>query len=194
VPEADAPIRWDFAAPIRTQRLVLRRLAEADLDDVHAWMGDPEVARYQLYEPRSREQVAEHIAKAMAAGTLAEKDDWVEFAMQLGERVIGLVYFTIANLDDRTGEIGWAVTRAFQGHGYATEAASAVLDLAFGELGLHRVTAELDPRNDASVALCLRLGMRHEAHFVEHMVFKGAWADTGVYGILEREWSAARAE
>lgn len=182
---------WEFAAPIRTERLLLRRLAEPDLGDVLAWMGDPEVARYQLYEPRDREQVAEHIAKAMAATTLAEKDDWVEFAIQLGDAVIGLIYFTISNVDDSTGEIGWALTRAYQGKGYATEASSAVLDLAFGELGLHRVYAELDPRNDASVALCLRLGMRHEAHFVEHMMFKGEWADTGIYGILEREWSAS---
>ncbi|MFZ2964219.1 MAG: GNAT family N-acetyltransferase [Rhodoglobus sp.] len=171
---------------------MLRRLAEPDVDDVLAWMSDPEVARYQLYEPRNREQVAEHIAKAMAATVLGEKDDWVEFAIQFDDRVIGLLYFTISSLEDRTGEIGWALTRAHQGQGFATEAARAVLGLAFGELGMHRVYAELDPRNDASIALCLRLGMRHEAHFVEHMMFKGAWADTGIYGILEREWSASK--
>jgi aminoglycoside 6'-N-acetyltransferase len=34
--------------------------------------------------------------------------------------------------------------------------------------------------------------MRHEAHFVENMWFKGEWADTGIYGMLEREWAAAR--
>lgn len=79
--------------------------------------------------------------------------------------------------------------RSFQGSGYAYEAARAVLSLAFGRLGLHRVYAELDPRNEASIALCLRLGMRQEAHFVEHMMFKGQWADTGIYGLLEREWS-----
>lgn len=181
---------WDFAAPLQTERLVLRRLAESDVDDVLAWMGDPEVARYQLYEPRSRAEVEEHIAKAVAATRLAEKHDWVEFAIELDGRVIGLIYFTISSVDDRTGEIGWALTRAYQGRGYAAEAASAVLDLAFGELRLHRVTAELDPRNEASIALCLRLGMRHEAHFVEQLMFKGAWADTGVYAVLEREWSA----
>jgi aminoglycoside 6'-N-acetyltransferase len=183
--------RWDFAAPLHTERLVLRRLAESDVDDVLAWMGDPEVARYQLYEPRSRADVEQHVAKAVASTRLAEKDDWVEFAIQLDARVIGLIYFKISSVEDSAGEIGWALTRAFQGKGYAVEAASLVLDLAFGELGLHRVTAELDPRNRASIALCLRLGMRHEAHFVENLMFKGAWADTGIYAILEREWSAA---
>jgi aminoglycoside 6'-N-acetyltransferase len=74
-----------------------------------------------------------------------------------------------------------------------TEAASAVLDLAFGPLGLHRVMADLDPRNQTSAALCRRLGMREEAHFVEDLWVKDAWADTGIFAILAREW-AARAE
>jgi RimJ/RimL family protein N-acetyltransferase len=98
------------------------------------------------------------------------------------------MYFRIASVDDRSAEIGWLLDPRFQGRGYAREAAALLLDLAFGELGLHRVSAELDHRNAASVALCLRLGMRHEAHFREHMWFKGDWADTGIYAILEQEW------
>ena len=74
-----------------------------------------------------------------------------------------------------------------------TEAASAVLALAFGTIGLHRVIAVLDPRNTASVALCRRLGMREEAFHVEDMWFKGEWGDTGIYAILDREWRAVRA-
>ena len=66
-----------------------------------------------------------------------------------------------------------------------------MLGIAFDTMGLHRVIAELDPRNTPSVALCLRLGMRHEAHFVEEMMFKGQWADTGVYAILARQWRAS---
>jgi aminoglycoside 6'-N-acetyltransferase len=69
-----------------------------------------------------------------------------------------------------------------------TEAARAVLDVAFGRLGLHRVRAVLDPRNHPSAALCTRLGMREEARFVEDLWFKGAWGDTGIYAILDREW------
>jgi RimJ/RimL family protein N-acetyltransferase len=80
----------------------------------------------------------------------------------------------------------------FTGRGYASEAARAVLELAFSTLGLHRVFAELDPRNDASIALALRLGMREEAHFVQDMWFKGAWADTGIYAILAEEWRSHR--
>jgi aminoglycoside 6'-N-acetyltransferase len=68
-----------------------------------------------------------------------------------------------------------------------------VLDLAFRTLGLHRVFAELDVRNDASIALCRRLGLREEAHFVRDWWFKGDWADTGHYAILQEEWLQRRA-
>jgi aminoglycoside 6'-N-acetyltransferase len=104
-------------------------------------------------------------------------------------RVIGSIYFHLASVDDQTAEIGWAVAPGYTGKGYAAEAARAVMDVGFGTIGLHRIHAELDPRNDASVALCLKLGMRHEGHFVENMWFKGEWADTGHYGVLAHEWT-----
>ena len=183
-------IPYEFAGPLRTERLELRLLTPDDVDDVHAWMGDPAVAEYQLYEPRTRDEVASKIAEYGAAGRLEKDGDYLQPAVVLDGRVIGCIYFHLTSVSDLTAEIGWAFTAAFHGRGYATEAASAVLSLGFDGVGLHRVYAELDPRNAASIALCERLGMRHEAHFVEHMMFKGDWADTGVYGILDREWAA----
>ncbi len=170
----------------------------ADHDDVFEWMSNPEVARYQLYEPRTPLQVADHIAKVAQATTLVADGDFIELGVVLPataeerDRVIGCIYFSLKRTDDLTAEIGWSFAVTHQGRGYATEAASAVLDFAFSDLALHRVYAELDPRNTSSVRLCERLGMRHEAHFVEDMMFKGAWANTGVYGILDREWAAHR--
>lgn len=182
-------------APLRTERMLLRTMTAADVDDVHAYQSLPEVCRFMLYEPRTREVVAAKIAEWAGMGRLARAGDDLELALQLtsGEsagRVIGHVYFKLVSTEDLTGEIGWALHPDFSGQGYATEAASAVLDYAFGELGLHRVVAELDPRNTASVALCLRLGMREEALFREHLWFKGEWGDTGVYAILAPEWAA----
>ncbi|MDO7883553.1 GNAT family N-acetyltransferase [Salinibacterium soli] len=182
--------RWEFDGPLHTERLELRLMTPDDVAAVHSWMSDPDVVRYQLYEPRSLEVVTEKVAEYGQARVLADKGDYVQPAIVLDGEVIGAVYFTIASADDETGEIGWVLRREHWGRGYAREAAARMLDVAFDEVGLHRVYAELDPRNEASVALCRRLGMRHEAHFVEHMWFKGEWADTGIYGILAREWRA----
>lgn len=184
---------WSFT-PLRTARLTLRPPVASDLDDLHALQSDPEVVRYQLFEPRSRDDVARRLPELTAATVLEKADDFIQPAMELttddGPVVIGTMYFVLKSLENATGEIGWALRREYQGQGFAHEAALALLRVAFDELGLHRVTAELDPRNDASVALCTRLGMRREAHFVEDMMFKGDWADTGVYAILAREWRA----
>ena len=129
------------------------------------------------------------ITEDAAATRLAADGDYLQPAIRdRGGALLGTLYLKLASVDDQTMEIGWLLAPHAQGHGYAREAASLGLDLAFGECGMHRVYAELDPRNAASVALCTRLGMRHEAHFVEHMMFKGAWADTGVYAILAHEW------
>ena len=180
--------------PIRTQRLLIRVMTMDDVDDVHAYQSLPEVCRYLLYEPRSRERVAEKIAEWSTMGRLAEVGDDLELALELLDgpskgRVIGHSYFKLTSTEDLSGEIGWSLHPDFERQGYASEAARAMLGYAFGELGLHRVTAELDPRNTASVALCKRLGMREEALFREHMWFKGEWGDTGVFAVLASEFS-----
>jgi aminoglycoside 6'-N-acetyltransferase len=72
-----------------------------------------------------------------------------------------------------------------------TEAAGAILEIAFAGIGLHRVLARLDPRNDASAALCRRLGMREEGYFAQDTWFKGEWGDTSIFAILAHEWEAA---
>jgi len=179
---------WDFH-PLDGRLVRLDLLRPDDLAALHELQSDPEVCRYLLYEPRSLEKVAEVLERDAAATRLAEPDDYVQPAIRDASGcLVGTMYFRLTSVDDRTAEIGWALMPRAQGRGYAREAASLLLDLAFGELGLHRVYAELDPRNEASVALCLRLGMRHEGQFLEHMWFKGEWADTGHYAVLEREW------
>ena len=78
-----------------------------------------------------------------------------------------------------------------QGHGYATEAAAAMLELAFGSYDLHRVSASVEPRNTASVRVLERLGMRKEAHLLENDWVKGEWSSEAIYAILAREWRGA---
>ena len=186
---------YEFAAPLNTERLVLRTMTDADVDDLHAYQSREDVCRYLMYEPRSREQVVEKVAKHSQALVLGGDGDYWQLAIERADdagRVIGDLYFTIASVANATGEIGWVLNPDHAGQGYMTEAATAVLEIAFNELGLHRVKAELDPRNVTSVALCKRLGMREEAYFVGDIWFRGAWADTGVYALLETEWRASR--
>jgi RimJ/RimL family protein N-acetyltransferase len=185
-----------LTAPIATSRLVLRPFTLGDADDAYSYQSREDVTRYMLFDPLSRDEVVERIVNRTAAVSLENEGDWLILAVELpggadaAGRVIGDVTVRLTSAADSTAEIGWAMHPDSQGRGYAAEAAAAVLDLLFTGAGVHRVYAELDPRNAASVALCLRLGMRSEAYFVEHMFTKGEWTDTGIYAILEREWAA----
>jgi RimJ/RimL family protein N-acetyltransferase len=189
-------VPWVYSGPIRTERLLLRLETPDDTDDVFSYQSREDVCRYLLFEPRSRDEVAERMVRNGAATTLEKDGDYLQLAVELPAtadapaRVIGDLYFTIASLENSKGEIGWTLHPDFTGRGYAAEAARAVLRLAFDELELHRVIAELDPRNNASIALCRRLGLREEAFFVKDLWFKGDWADTGMYAILRDEWLA----
>ena len=184
------PLPWEFH-PLDGSHVRLELLRDDDFDALYEIQSDPEVCRYLLYEPRSAEKVAEVLARDSPKTRLEHVDDYIQPAIRPRDGsagLIGTMYLNITSVDDRTAEIGWLVGPRFQGKGYARESAELLLDLAFGELGLHRVYAELDPRNAASVAVCTRLGMRYEARHLEHMWLKGEWSDTGIYAILEREW------
>ena len=81
---------------------------------------------------------------------------------------------------------------AYAGHGYATEGAAEIVELAFSGLGAHRVSGRLDARNGASARVLEKLGMRREGLFIENEYVKGEWTDELVYAILAPEWRALR--
>ncbi len=192
-PRARPWLPYTFVSPMPTERLILRTMTPADVDDVHAYQSRADVCRYLPFEPRSRDEVAERLARYATAVVLASDDDYWQLAIELDRepgRVIGDVYFCLKSVANASGVIGWTLRPDHVGNGYMTEAAGAVLELAFRELGLHRVSAELDPRNHASAALCERLGMRQEAVFREDLWFKGEWGDTAVFAIIDRDWAS----
>lgn len=104
------------------------------------------------------------------------------------DRFVGEVILRLTSEESRQGEIGWSLHPDAQGQGYATEAARELLRLGFVEMGLHRIIAECDPRNEASIRIMERLGMRREAHHLESMWLKGEWVGSIVYALLEDEW------
>jgi RimJ/RimL family protein N-acetyltransferase len=103
---------------------------------------------------------------------------------------VGLAWMGDAH---RQAEIGYTFLPEHHGHGYATEAASAMVDAAFAVLAAHRVCGKLDGRNTASARLLARLGMRHEATLVDNEWVKGEWAGEVVYAVLDTEWAERRA-
>jgi RimJ/RimL family protein N-acetyltransferase len=151
---------WQPTLPIVTERLALRVHEPADVDDLLQYHSDPEVVRFIPWPERTREQVVVAIEQRMQQGTVTKEGDWLVLAMELRDtgQVIGEVLMKCASVAESHGELGYAMHRGFHGKGLAFEATSALMQLAIAELGLRRVTAELDHRNAASAKLLERLG------------------------------------
>lgn len=175
-------------------RLRLRPLTEADTDALLAYRADAEVCRYLPFPPMDAAEIHRRLREQWNQLTLDEEGRNVTLGAELrgtGE-LVGDVILMFKSAEHGNGEIGWVFHPKVAGLGYATEAATAMLDWGFGPVGLRRVVARLDARNDASARLCERLGMRREAHLVENEYFKGELTSEYDYGILAREWAARR--
>jgi RimJ/RimL family protein N-acetyltransferase len=173
--------------PLAVNGLVIRRIGPTDHDDLLEYWSAIEVARYQFWEPFTSDQIAAIIESQLE---LHPGDPGVALvlAAELNGKVIGDCQLTITSLDDRQAEIGFAFNPGFAGQGFATQAVAAVLGFRFLQLGMHRIVAGTDVRNERSWKLMERIGMRREAHFVHDTFAKGEWVDTYVYAMLDSEW------
>lgn len=176
--------------PLRTERLLLRPFEEDDIDDFHAYRSLPEVQRYLYSEPHTLQDSQDALTKQITQTELTEDGQGIVVAVYLPERerVIGEVGLTWTSREHRQGEAGYIFHPDFHGKGYAREATEVMLKLGFGDLGLHRIIARCEPRNEPSWRLMERLGFRREAHFRHCEIFKGEWGDTFVYALLADEW------
>jgi RimJ/RimL family protein N-acetyltransferase len=178
--------------PIVTDRLRLRPLTAADIDALLTYRGRADVCRYLPFEPMTAEVLQGRLRTDLSRTAITVEGQALTLGVELAAtgRLIGDLVLFFRSREHAGGELGYVFHPDVAGHGYATEAARAMLTLAFDQLGLHRVIARLDARNQPSAKLAARLGMRREAHFVRNEIFKGEWADELVYALLADEWHA----
>jgi RimJ/RimL family protein N-acetyltransferase len=169
-----------------TQRLLIRRFSPGDWRDLHEYLSQPEVVRFEPYGVFTKEA-----SKKEAARRAGDPAFWAVCLRDSG-KLIGNVY--LSKQEFGTWELGYVFNENYHGMGYATEAARALLDDAFANQNARRVAAMCNPLNASSWRLLERLGFRREGHFVRNIYFKkdaaGApiWCDTYAYGILREEW------
>ena len=174
--------------PILTERLVLRPLEPGDEAAFFDAWASPEWTSLLLSLPMNPAEVTAWVRRNI------ERPDprFLRLAIVADGTVVGDVILILGGTGLTEGEIGWTIVPGQGGHGYATEAARAVLEIAFEHYGLRRVVANLDALNERSAALCERLGMRRESHRLGDFWSKGRWTDSLDYALLADEWRAAR--
>lgn len=191
---ADLPVPPDrgFEA-LRSDRLLVRRFKEEDAESLAAYRSDPEVARYQSWEPPMSSDEARRFVHGLADEHPDAPGKWFQYAIEeveTGQHIGDVASQT--HDDPRTATIGVTLRRAPQGAGYATEAVRLLLEYLLVDRRKHRVIGDCDPRNTAVVRLLERVGMRREAHHVQSYWDGSGWTDEYVYAILANEWRLQR--
>ena len=171
---------------LRTDRLTIRRFRAEDAAAFARYRADPDVARYQSWDAYTH-VMAETFAAEMAALHPGMPGEWYQFAVAdpSTDELLGDIALCVDAQDTSRVELGFTMSPHHQGKGYATEAVTRVIAYAFDRLGAETMFATTDARNDASIALLERIGMRRTA--TEHVRFKGGWCDEHTYELRSEE-------
>ena len=176
---------------LTTERLLLREFSDDDWLDLHAIESDPEVARYQAFEPRTPADAQAYLKRTMASAREEPRHTYdLAVVLRASGSLVGRCGLNITNADSREAVVWYTLHRSLWGQGYIPEALQCLVDFGFRELGLHRIWADCDPSNRASYRVLEKIGMRREGRLRENAWVKGAWVDSLIYAVLDREWQS----
>lgn len=153
--------------PIRSARLELTPLCVADADEMVTVLSDPTLYRFTGGEPPTSDQLVRRYTAQVTgppAGSVEEWHNWIIRTVR-GGPAVGYVQATVAD-GGRHAEIAWVVGAEFQGHGYASEAASAMVGALVGE-GVAEIVAHIHPDHAASNAVASRVGLQPTERLVD---------------------------
>ena len=182
---------------IETERLFLRPFCLEDAEDVFEYLKEPEVNCFACMKLGSLEQARQEVASRLEDG-----EYYFAIVLKDSGKVIGeIVAHPESSQPDGAESFArdtfspcWMLNRAYQGRGYAFEAAHAFFDYLFREKGARRIYAYTEDYNLSSQHLCEKLGMRREGLFREFVSFVNdadgnpIYENTMQYAILKREW------
>jgi RimJ/RimL family protein N-acetyltransferase len=185
--------RMPLATPtLRTERLRLRPVADADADALFALHSNAHVLRYWDSPPWTDRARADRFIAVCRQ--MAEDGTGARLAVDRSSdgEFLGWCGLVRWNPDHRSASLGYCLAEAAWGQGYATEAARALLQWGFDTLELNRVQAEVDTRNAGSARVLEKLGFVREGTLREDCVVNGDVSDSWVFGLLRREWQGPR--
>ncbi|MCJ7841027.1 GNAT family N-acetyltransferase [Lederbergia sp. NSJ-179] len=172
---------------LETNRLRLRKLKDADVEDIFLYGSDEEVSRYVTWD-RHRTIADSEQFLTFAKERYAEKQvapwgiEWKETG-----KIIGTIDFIWWKPKHRSAEIGYVLSRDFWGRGIMTEAAKEVIRFGFAEMDLIRIQARGFVENIGSSRVMEKAGMTFEGILRKEMFAKGRHWDVKIYSILKGE-------
>lgn len=181
-----------LVSQIKSERVIVRPVGSADLNDLLEVNGDDEVTEFLPYATwKSIDDGSAWLTRMQSlSGSGAGQQLVIE---RVGDhKVIGTVLLFKYDESSSRLELGYVLGRAHWRQGFAKEALHAVCNHLFNEVSIRRVEAEVSPGNAASNALLRSLGFVQEGQLRKRWVAKGIAYDTNFYGCLAEEWQRAQ--
>jgi [ribosomal protein S5]-alanine N-acetyltransferase len=179
-----------------SDRLVLRRARDEDLQPLLAGWADPEMSRYTGVKPDPEGFLRRMIAdmQAKLPGETEPGGPWYQFIVERREdgAFIGDLGAGFGVPGERQVELGYRIHPGHHRRGYAREAVAALIDYLLAEHRIHRFVAVAASPNIASISLLRSLGFRQEGHFRQSFLCHGEWLDDDYFALLASEWRARR--
>lgn len=185
-------LKSDKLPTIEASRVHLRHLEVTDIDSLFEIFSDREALRYWSSPPfKTRAEAEKLLAEIHECFEQKNLFQW-GIAQKPNNKIIGTS--TLFHLDEKNqrAEIGYALNRQYWGNGFVTEALTALFDFAFEELNLHRIEADVDPQNTASIRVLERLGFQKEGYLRERWIIDGEIYDALFYGLLKSDWGGRK--
>ena len=150
--------------------------------------GDPEVMRFWSSPPLRDLAAAMKLIGEIHAGF--EERSLFQWGVSSREGAGAIGTCTLLNVDlaHRRAEVGFALRRDYWGQGLATDALGSLIEFSFETLALHRLEADVDPKNERSQRVLERQGFRREGYLRERWHHLGKVHDGIFLGLLRREW------
>jgi len=183
---------WKSLPTINASRVSLRWIAEEDVDALYRIFSHTEVMRYWSTPPLADRNAAVKLLHEIHDDFRRQTFLKWGIARRTDGALIGTATLFNLNLDSHRAEIGYCLDRAEWGKGYMNEALQALLVYAFEELALHRIEADVDPRNSASIRTVERLGFQREGYLRERWQVNGEIQNSVFYGLLRPDWEAIK--
>ena len=176
---------------LETDRLIIRDHKESDLSDYHKWISDSDLMYYIDWKTSSVEESQKDLIETIKENTNPNRTNYF-FAMLEKETksYIGAVGFTIKSKKVNTGiaECGYFLMKKYWRKGIVVEAITKILEFAFEELNLHKMTASCDKENNASEKVMQKCGFFKEGELRKQKFHHNKWCDRLLYSILKEEW------
>ena len=145
---------------IKTERLTLRPVQPGDETEIHEYAGDRDITMMFFLPNETFRETADFVRRNAAEWRSPDQTDF-EFVILLDGRIIGGCDSDLGHSEDRSyATLGWIIHKAYRNRGFASEAAAALLDFTFENLGVEKVYAQCDARNAASYAVMRKIGMK----------------------------------